>query len=55
MIEEYQVVMENNTWKPIDFPQNVKPIGCKEVYRIKYNQNEYIYKYKERLFSKGFS
>ena len=29
MIEEYRVVIDNNTWKLVDCPQNVKPIGCK--------------------------
>eukprot|EP00253_Pinus_taeda_P002701 PITA_02701 len=46
MIEEYRAVIDNNTWKLVDFPQNVKPIGCKWVYRIKYNQKGELEKYK---------
>jgi len=55
MVEEYKVVQDNNTWKLVDCPQSVKPIGCKWVYRIKYNQNGEIDKYKARLVAKGFS
>ena len=54
MIEEYRVVIDNNTWKLVDCPQNVKPIGFKLVYRIKYNQKGELEKYKARLVTKGF-
>jgi hypothetical protein len=49
MIEEYQAVIDNNTWKLVDCPPSVQPIGCKWVYRIKYNQHGEIDKYKARL------
>ena len=55
MVNEYQVVIDNNTWKLVDCPQNVKPVGCKWVYQIKYKQNGDIYKYKARLVAKGFA
>jgi hypothetical protein len=55
MVEEYQVVIDNNTWKLVDCPTGVKPIGCKWVYRIKYNQHGEIDKYKARLVAKGFT
>jgi 3-methyladenine DNA glycosylase AlkD len=29
MVEEYQAVIDNNTWKLVDFPTSVKPIRCK--------------------------
>jgi hypothetical protein len=29
MVEEYQEVIDNNTWKLVDCPTSVKPIGCK--------------------------
>ena len=54
MVEEYQAVIDNNTWKLVDCPPSVKPIGCKWVYRIKYNQHGKIDKYKARLVAKGF-
>jgi hypothetical protein len=46
MVEEYQAVIDKNTWKLVDCPTSVKPIGCKWVYRIKYNQHGKIDKYK---------
>ena len=55
MVEEYQAVIDSNTWKLVDCPANVKPIGCKWVYRIKYNQNGELEKYKAQLVAKGFS
>ena len=55
MVEEYQAVIDNNTWKLVDYPTSVKPIGCKWVYRIKYNQKGELEKYKARLVAKGFA
>eukprot|EP00253_Pinus_taeda_P011197 PITA_11197 len=55
MIEEYQAVIDNNTWKLVDCPANVKPIGCKWVYRIKYNKKGELEEYKARLAAKGFA
>eukprot|EP00253_Pinus_taeda_P021484 PITA_21484 len=55
MVEEYQAVIDNNTWKLVDCPANVKPIGCKWVYRIKYNQTGELEKYKARLLAKCFA
>ena len=55
MLDEYQAVQDNNTWKLVDCPQNVKPIGCKWVYHIKYKKNGEIDKYKARLVAKCFA
>jgi hypothetical protein len=38
IIDEYESVIENNTQKLVDCPPNVKPIGCKWIYKIKYNR-----------------
>ena len=54
MIDEYRPVIDNHTWKLVDCPPNVKPIGCKWVYRVKYNQNGELDKDKARLVAKGF-
>lgn len=50
---EYDAVIKNQTWKIVECPKNVKPIGFKWVY-IKYKENGKIDKYKSRLVAKGF-
>ena len=55
MVEEYQAVVVNNTWKLVDCPSNVKPIGCKWVHIIKYNQKGELKNYKAQLVAKGFA
>jgi hypothetical protein len=55
MINEYDSVLANGPWNLDDFPHDVNPIDCKWVYRVKYNPNGKIDKYKERLVDKGFS
>ena len=55
MQSEYDVVMKNQTWKIVDCPHDVKPIGCKWVYIIKYKANGDIDKYNARLVAKGFA
>jgi hypothetical protein len=37
---------ENGTWDLVDAPKGVKPIGCKWVYKIKYNTDGSINRYK---------
>jgi hypothetical protein len=32
MVDEYDSMIANGTWKLIDCPTNVKPIDCKWVY-----------------------
>jgi hypothetical protein len=37
MEEEMHALAKNETWDLVDAPAGVKPIGCKWVYKIKYN------------------
>jgi hypothetical protein len=55
MINEYDSVLANGTWNLVYCAHDVKPIGCKWVYRVKYKPNGKIDKDKERLVAKGFS
>ncbi|XP_057981105.1 uncharacterized mitochondrial protein AtMg00820-like [Malania oleifera] len=45
----------NNTWILTPLPPDKKPIGCKWVYKIKYNPDGSIEQYKARLVAKGYS
>jgi hypothetical protein len=55
MEEEMRVLAENETWDPVDAPKGVKPIGCRWVYKVKYNADGTINRYKARLVAKGYA
>ena len=55
MNEEIKMIEKNNTWKLVDKAQDKEVIGLKWVYKIKYNENGSIQKYKPRLVAKGYS
>jgi hypothetical protein len=55
MIGEYDSMLANGTRNLVDCPPDVKSVGCKWVYQIKYNPKGKIDKYKERLVVKGFT
>ena len=37
MEEEMHTQAENETWVLVDAPKGIKPIGCRWVYKVKYN------------------
>ena len=41
---EYQSLLENETWDLVDLPENRKAIGCKWVFKVKYDENEQVEK-----------
>jgi hypothetical protein len=55
MNEEYESIMKNETWELTKLPENKVPIGCKWLYKTKFNANGSIDKYKARLVAKGYS
>jgi len=55
MRKEIKALEHNITWKLIEIPHGKKPIGCKWVYKIKYNAKRDIERYKERLVAKGYT
>jgi Reverse transcriptase (RNA-dependent DNA polymerase) len=55
MNEELKALEKNDTWDIINLPKNKKLVGCKWVYKIKYNCDGTIERYKARLVAKGFT
>ena len=55
MEEEYESIMKNNTWELNELPKHKNPIGCKWIYKTKFNADGSINKYKARLVAKGYS
>ena len=49
MDKEIAALEKNNTWTLTRLPFGKIPIGCKGVYRIKYNPDGTIKRYKARL------
>ena len=43
MIEEVEALENNGTWEVVNLPPGKKPIGCKWVYRVKYNSDGSIH------------
>ena len=52
---ELNALDHTGTWTIVDLPSQVKPIGCRWVYRIKYNADGSIKRYKARLVAKGYN
>ncbi len=50
-----QCLRKNKTWEICQLPKNKKPVGCKWIYKIKYNSDGSIERYKARLVAKGFT
>ena len=55
MNDEYESIMKNDTWELTELPKNKVPIGCKSLYKTKFNADGSIDKYKARLVAKGYS
>jgi len=54
MEEEFIDLQKNNTWELVPFFDDMNLIRCKWVFRIKYNSDGSVLKYKVRLVAKGF-
>ena len=55
MDEEIQALTDNKTWILVPKKDEMKPIGCKWVYKVKYNSDGSISRFKARLVAKGYA
>jgi hypothetical protein len=54
MDEEFQALHKQGTWSLVSLPPHKNVVGCKWVYKLKYNSDGTIARYKARLVAKGF-
>jgi hypothetical protein len=52
---ELEVLTKTGTWSIVDLPPNIKPIGCRWVYKVKYKPDGSVERYKARLVTKGYN
>ncbi|KAM1088384.1 hypothetical protein ACFX19_016501 [Malus domestica] len=55
MEEELESMTKNNVWTLVNSSSNIKPIGCKWVYKTKRDAAGRVERYKARLVAKGFN
>ena len=55
MEEEMCTLAKHETWDLVDTPKDVKLIGCMWLYKVKYNTNDSVNRYKPRLVAKGYA
>jgi len=51
---KYDALLQNNTWTLTHLPPGANLVGCKWVFKCKYNANGTLQRYKASLVSKGF-
>ena len=52
---EYESLISNETWELVELPTGCTPIGCKWIFRIKYDSSGRVNRFKGRLVAKGYA
>lgn len=55
MDSEISIIEKNKIQKLVELPEGNETIGLKWVYKVKYNEDALIQKYKAQLVTKGYS
>ena len=55
MEEELKSMSANKVWDLVEIPEGAKTVGCKWVYKTKYDSKGKIERFKARLVAKGFT
>ncbi|XP_027343116.1 uncharacterized protein LOC113855685 [Abrus precatorius] len=55
MHEKLKALKQNQTWDLVPLPLHRKPVGSKWIFKLKYNPDGSISKYKARLVARGFT
>ena len=55
MEEELKSMSTNKVWDLVEIPEGAKKVGCKWVYKTKYDSKGKIEQFKARLVAKGFT
>lgn len=54
MDEELSTIRRNKTWDLVEYPKENNVIELEWLFKIKYNFDGSVQKYKARLFAKGY-
>ena len=55
MQDEYRALIENRTWTLTPLPSGANIVGCKWIFKNKYNANGTFQRHKAHLVAKGYS
>ena len=55
MNEEMQALSKNETWDLVPHSPHKKEISCRWIYKVKYNVDGSVNRYKARLIAKGYA
>jgi len=52
---EYESLIKNETWELVELPSDRKAIGCKWVFKVKYDCQGRVERFKGHLVTKGYA